>query len=77
MSCPAVCDRAVPSAALSELSALLSKPATLTPAGMRFEAAALVLRNLLSLGWQTMTADGFLYVRLTTRPSHNQGLKLS
>ena len=54
---------AEPSAALSELSALLTKPATLTPAGMRFEAAALVLRDLLSLGWQTMTADGFLYVR--------------
>lgn len=54
---------ALPTTALSELSALLSKPVTPTSVGMRFEAAALVLRDLLSLGWQTMAANGFLYVR--------------
>lgn len=52
-----------PSDALSELAIILRKPATSTILGHRFQASALVLQDLLSLGWQTMTSGGWLYVR--------------
>jgi hypothetical protein len=48
--------------ALAGLAELLQRPAN-NLAGMRLVAAALVLRDLISLGWQTLASGGWLYVR--------------
>lgn len=49
--------------ALVGLAELLRRPAADTPIGLRCVAAALVLRDLISLGWQTLASGGWLYVR--------------
>lgn len=51
-----------PAATLAGLAELLAKPAN-SPLHMRLVAAAAVLRDLISLGWQTLVSGGWLYVR--------------
>ena len=49
--------------ALVGFEELLARHDPLVPGGLRLVAAALVLRDLISLGWQTLASGGWLYVR--------------
>ena len=49
--------------ALASLRELLASEVAPGAAGLRLSAATLVLRDLVSLGWQTLTDGGWLYVR--------------
>jgi hypothetical protein len=52
-----------PAEALSGLTEMLARTASETSSGLRIEAAILVLRDLISLGWQALASGGWLYVR--------------
>ncbi len=52
-----------PEDALSALKELLARTRTETATGQRIQAAALVLRDVISSGWQTLASGGWLYVR--------------
>lgn len=52
-----------PEEALSGLQEMLVRTSTGAPNGLRVEAAILVLRDLISLGWQALASGGWLYVR--------------
>ncbi|WP_174278271.1 Druantia anti-phage system protein DruA [Sphingomonas bacterium] len=49
--------------ALTGLDDLLARLDPAAPGGLRLIASTLVLRDLISLGWQTMASGGWLYVR--------------
>lgn len=48
---------------LAKLDGLLAKTSGHDKANLRFRAAALVLRDLISLGWHTRVEAGYLYIR--------------
>jgi hypothetical protein len=52
-----------PSEALAGLEALLARTPAQPVPNLRLRAAALVLRDLISLGWHTRVERGYLYVR--------------
>ncbi|MHB0668616.1 Druantia anti-phage system protein DruA [Roseomonas mucosa] len=52
-----------PAEALARLEALLARTPEHSTVNLRLRAAALVLRDLISLGWHTRVEAGYLYVR--------------